>query len=62
MYGSHEPHPYPVRRSTHRNEQVRANEVQRVDVYSVSQICNSSSLWSIHVLYLVSNGDRDVRF
>jgi hypothetical protein len=34
MCGSDEPHPYPVRSFTYRTEQVRANEVQRVIVYS----------------------------
>jgi hypothetical protein len=33
MCGSDEPHPYPVRRFTFRNEEVRATEVQRVMVY-----------------------------
>jgi hypothetical protein len=31
--GSDEPHPYPVRSFTYCNQQVRANEVQRVIVY-----------------------------
>ena len=32
MCGSDEPHSYPVRSSTYCNEQVRANEVQRLIV------------------------------
>jgi hypothetical protein len=32
--GSDEPHPYPVRSSTYLDEQARANEVQRVILYS----------------------------
>jgi len=31
--GSDEPHPYPLKSFTYCNEQVRANEVQRVIVY-----------------------------
>jgi len=61
MCGSDERHPHPVRSFTYRNEQVRAKEVQRVIVYIVLQICNSSSLWIIHVLHLLSKGDGDVR-
>ena len=34
MWGSDEHHPYPLRSFTYPNEQVRANEVQRVIVYS----------------------------
>jgi len=34
MCGSDEPHPYPVRSFTHPNEQVRANEIQKVIAYS----------------------------
>ena len=33
MCGSDEPHPYPLRRFNYCNEQVRANEVQRVIVH-----------------------------
>jgi hypothetical protein len=33
MCGSDEPHSYPVRRFTYCNQQVRANEVQRVMMY-----------------------------
>ena len=33
--GSDEPNPYPVRSFTYRNEQTRANEVQRVTVYNM---------------------------
>ena len=35
MCGSDEPHLYPVRSSTYRKEQVRADEVQRVIVYKM---------------------------
>jgi hypothetical protein len=35
MCGSDDPHPYPVRSFTYRTEQARANEVQRVIVYSI---------------------------
>jgi len=35
MCGSDERHPYPVRSFTYRNVQVRADEVQRMIVYSV---------------------------
>ena len=34
MCGTDEPHPYPVRSFAYLNEQVRANEPQRVIVYS----------------------------
>jgi len=34
MCGSVEPHAYPVRTFTYLNEQFRANEVQRLIVYS----------------------------
>ena len=34
MCGSDEPHPYPLRSFTYRTEQVKANEVQMVIVYS----------------------------
>ena len=37
MCGSDEHHPYPVRIFTYRIEQVRANKVQRVVVYSVHE-------------------------
>ena len=33
MCGSAEPHPYPVRSFTYRNEQIRTADVQRVIVY-----------------------------
>ena len=42
MCGSDEPHPYPVRSFTYRNEQVRADEVQRVIMYNSYTSC----LWS----------------
>jgi len=39
MCGSDEPHPYPVRSFTSRNEQVRADEVQRVIMYNSYTPC-----------------------
>jgi len=38
MCGSDEPHPYVVTSFTYRNEQVRADEEQRVIVYDLYQI------------------------
>jgi len=38
MRGSDEPHPHPVKSCTYRTEQVTADEVQRVIVYSVSEV------------------------
>jgi len=35
IWGSDELHPYPLRSSTYGNEQVRADEVQRVNVYTM---------------------------
>jgi len=45
--GSEETHPYPVRSSTYRNEQARADEVQRVIVYIMLNLDVSKLvLWS----------------
>jgi len=61
MCGSDELQRHPVSSFTYRNEQVRENAVQRVIVYIVLQICDSSSLLIIHVLHLLSKGDGDGR-
>jgi len=37
MCGSVEPHPYPVRSFTYRNEQSSTNEVQRLIVYKIEE-------------------------
>jgi len=49
MCGSDELHPYPVRSFAYRTEQVRANEVQRVTVYSTQKVClhRYSSNWLV---------------
>jgi hypothetical protein len=39
MCGSDEPHSYPVRSFTYRNEQVRAEKVQRVIMYNFYTPC-----------------------
>jgi len=51
--GSEEPHSHPVRCFTYRNEQARADEVQRVIVYIMLNLdINMLVLWSgiIHLL------------
>ena len=42
--GSDEPHSYPVRSFTYRIEQVRADEVQRVIVYSIHEYVSTLSV------------------
>jgi hypothetical protein len=47
MCGSEETYPYPVRSFTYRNEQARADEVQRVTVYIMLNLdVNMLVLWS----------------
>jgi hypothetical protein len=49
--GTDEPHPYPVRRFTYSTQQVRADEIQRVIVYSVFKVFFDPDLRSFNLCY-----------
>jgi hypothetical protein len=52
MCGSGEPHPYPVISFTYCNEQVRADEVQRVIVYnSYTPFCGYTRMTDLNAFF-----------